>query len=75
MCDVCCVIVIDQQLQPRTAQPLPLPALPPRLLPAGGGKDLEEPLVVRPTSETIVNHMFSQVGWVCSSQRNSASAA
>lgn len=28
---------------------------------AGGGKDLEEPLVVRPTSETIVNHMFSQV--------------
>ena len=30
--------------------------------PAGGGKDLEEPLVVRPTSETIVNHMFAQVG-------------
>lgn len=29
---------------------------------AGGGKDLEEPLVVRPTSETIINHMFSQ--WV-----------
>lgn len=29
---------------------------------AGGGKELEEPLVVRPTSETIVNHMFSQ--WV-----------
>lgn len=29
---------------------------------AGGGKDLEEPLVVRPTSETIVNHMFSQ--WI-----------
>ncbi len=28
----------------------------------GGGKDLEEPLVVRPTSETIINHMFSQ--WV-----------
>lgn len=28
----------------------------------GGGKELEEPLVVRPTSETIVNHMFSQ--WV-----------
>lgn len=28
----------------------------------GGGKDLEEPLVVRPTSETIVNHMFAQ--WV-----------
>lgn len=30
-------------------------------LPLGGGKDLEEPLVVRPTSETIVNHMFAQV--------------
>jgi hypothetical protein len=29
---------------------------------AGGGKDLEEPLVVRPTSETIVNHMFAQ--WI-----------
>ena len=29
---------------------------------AGGGKDLEEPLVVRPTSETMVNHMFAQ--WV-----------
>jgi len=28
----------------------------------GGGKTLEEPLVVRPTSETIVNHMFSQ--WI-----------
>jgi prolyl-tRNA synthetase len=28
----------------------------------GGGKELEEPLVVRPTSETIINHMFSQ--WV-----------
>lgn len=27
----------------------------------GGGKDLEEPLVVRPTSEAIVNHMLSQV--------------
>jgi prolyl-tRNA synthetase len=27
-----------------------------------GGKELEEPLVVRPTSETIINHMFSQ--WV-----------
>jgi len=25
----------------------------------GGGKTLEEPLVVRPTSETIINHMFS----------------
>lgn len=35
-----------------------LPLLP---LPPGGGKDLEEPLVVRPTSETIVNHMFAQV--------------
>ena len=29
---------------------------------AGGGKDLEEPLVVRPTSETMVNHMFAQ--WI-----------
>ena len=29
---------------------------------AAGGKDLEEPLVVRPTSETMVNHMFAQ--WV-----------
>jgi prolyl-tRNA synthetase len=32
------------------------------LVTRGGGKELEEPLVVRPTSETIVNHMFSQ--WV-----------
>ncbi len=31
-------------------------------LPAGGGKDLDEPLVVRPTSETMVNHMFAQ--WI-----------
>ncbi|HTR62597.1 MAG TPA: proline--tRNA ligase [Candidatus Binataceae bacterium] len=28
----------------------------------GGGEKLEEPLVVRPTSETIINHMFSQ--WI-----------
>ncbi len=28
----------------------------------GGGKELEEPLIVRPTSETIINHMFSQ--WI-----------
>jgi len=28
----------------------------------GGGKDLEEPLAVRPTSETMVNHMFAQ--WI-----------
>uniref|UniRef100_A0A7S1SIA5 proline--tRNA ligase n=1 Tax=Tetraselmis chuii TaxID=63592 RepID=A0A7S1SIA5_9CHLO len=34
------------------------------LVTKGGGKDLEEPLVVRPTSETIVNHMFAQ--WVSS---------
>ena len=27
-----------------------------------GGKKLEEPLVVRPTSETIINHMFSK--WI-----------
>lgn len=32
------------------------------LVTMGGGKVLEEPLVVRPTSETIVNHMFSQ--WI-----------
>ena len=28
----------------------------------GGGKELEERLVVRPTSETIINHMFSK--WI-----------
>src|SRR5579883_2179139 len=28
----------------------------------GGGKKLEEPLIVRPTSETIINHMFAQ--WI-----------
>ncbi len=28
----------------------------------GGGKELEEPLVVRPTSETIINHMFAN--WI-----------
>jgi prolyl-tRNA synthetase len=28
----------------------------------GGGKELDEPLVVRPTSETIINHMFAQ--WI-----------
>jgi len=27
-----------------------------------GGKDLEEPLIVRPTSETIIHHMFSR--WI-----------
>ena len=32
------------------------------LVTRGGGKELEEPLVVRPTSETIVNHMFTQ--WI-----------
>ncbi|GBF87895.1 prolyl-tRNA synthetase [Raphidocelis subcapitata] len=32
------------------------------LVTKGGGKELEEPLVVRPTSETIINHMFAQ--WV-----------
>ena len=32
------------------------------LVTVGGNKELEEPLVVRPTSETIVNHMFSQ--WI-----------
>ena len=29
-----------------------------------GGKELEEPLIVRPTSETIINHMFSK--WISS---------
>jgi prolyl-tRNA synthetase len=28
----------------------------------GGGKELEEPLVVRPTSETVIHHMFAQ--WI-----------
>ncbi|HEX4081495.1 MAG TPA: hypothetical protein VHX40_00910, partial [Acidimicrobiales bacterium] len=28
----------------------------------GGGKDLEEPVVVRPTSETVINHYFAK--WV-----------
>ena len=28
----------------------------------GGGKELEEKLIVRPTSETIINHMFSK--WI-----------
>lgn len=28
----------------------------------GGGKELEEPLIVRPTSETVIGHMYSQ--WV-----------
>ena len=28
----------------------------------GGGKELEEPLVVRPTSETIIHYMFAQ--WI-----------
>lgn len=32
------------------------------LVTRGGGKELEEPLAIRPTSETIVNHMFSQ--WI-----------
>lgn len=32
------------------------------LVTQGGGKELDEPLVVRPTSETIVNHMFGQ--WI-----------
>lgn len=30
--------------------------------PIGGGKELEEPLAVRPTSETMVNHMFAH--WI-----------
>lgn len=29
-----------------------------------GGKELEEPLVIRPTSETIIHHMFAQ--WISS---------
>src|SRR5215475_1294288 len=28
----------------------------------GGGQELEEPLIVRPTSETIIHHMFAQ--WI-----------
>ena len=28
----------------------------------GGGKELEEPLVIRPTSETIINYMYSK--WI-----------
>src|SRR6202050_3878613 len=28
----------------------------------GGGKELEEPLIARPTYETIINHMFAQ--WI-----------
>ncbi|XP_062189502.1 proline--tRNA ligase, chloroplastic/mitochondrial-like [Phragmites australis] len=32
------------------------------LVTVGGGKELEEKLVVRPTSETIVNHMFTK--WI-----------
>ena len=28
----------------------------------GGGKELEEPLMIRPTSETVIGHMYSQ--WV-----------
>ena len=28
----------------------------------GGGKELEEPVIVRPTSETVINHYFSK--WV-----------
>jgi prolyl-tRNA synthetase len=32
------------------------------LVTRAGGKELEEPLVIRPTSETIINHMFSQ--WI-----------
>lgn len=30
----------------------------------GGAKELEEPLVVRPTSETIINHMYAK--WISS---------
>ena len=28
----------------------------------GGGKELEEPLMIRPTSETVIGHMYSQ--WI-----------
>lgn len=27
----------------------------------GGGKELEEPLVVRPTSETIIGHAYASL--------------
>ena len=30
----------------------------------GGGKKLDEPLIIRPTSETIINHMYSK--WISS---------
>ncbi len=34
----------------------------PAIVTVGGGKELEEPLVVRPTSETIVGHMYAK--WI-----------
>jgi len=34
-----------------------------------GGKELEEPLIVRPTSETIINHMFAK--WIKMGNENS----
>ena len=40
------------------------------LVTKAGGKELEEPLVVRPTSETIVNFMFAQ--WIQSHRFGSA---
>ena len=29
---------------------------------SGGGKELEEPLIIRPTSETVIGHMYAQ--WI-----------
>src|SRR3972149_5699919 len=34
------------------------------VVPIGGGEQLEEPLVVRPTSETIIGHMYAK--WISS---------
>ena len=61
------VQLISKTLNSHTPNPrifhMPLVQSPDlQLVCAGGGKELEEPLVVRPTSETIVNHMLSQ--WI-----------
>src|SRR3954463_12423244 len=32
------------------------------VVPHGGGKELEEPIAVRPTSETVINHFFAK--WI-----------
>lgn len=51
--------------QPTSVQPctlIPLFRPPPLPQNPGGGKELEEPLALRPTSETIINSMFAK--WV-----------